>query len=148
MIRLLNPASQVSVASLSKTALILQRKGRGLVWWVLGEFLMRLSCRLMLSTFVVTAAFAAPASAKPAQCFTTDDGYYSCDFRGLDKAGSFRTSARGYPTYVLEVYQSGRAYGYADFGTGSKPLPGEYIRSRQDRACWDNTVTGTQICAW
>ena len=121
MIRLLNPASQVSVASLSKTALILQRKGRGLVWWVLGEFLMRLSCRLMLSTFVVTAAFA---------------------------AGSFRTSARGYPTYVIEVYQSGRAYGYADFGTGSKPLPGEYIRSRQDRACWDNTVTGTQICAW
>ena len=49
-------------------------------------------------------ASAAPASAKPAQCFTTDDGYYSCDFRGLDKAGSFTTKARGYPTYVIEVY--------------------------------------------
>jgi hypothetical protein len=91
---------------------------------------------------------AAPAWAKPAQCFSTDDGYYPCNFRGNDSAGSFTTSARGYPTYTIEVYRPGRAYGYADFGTGNRPLPGEYIRSRKDGACWDNTETNTQICAW
>ena len=88
------------------------------------------------------------AAAKPAQCFTTDDGYYACDFRGLDRAGSFRIRAPGRPAYVIEVYESGRAYGFADFGSGSVSLPGEYIRSRRDRACWDNTETSTQICAW
>ena len=94
------------------------------------------------------ALFATPALAKPAQCFTTDDGYYSCNFRGLDSAGSFTVSAPNRPSYTIEVYRPGRAYGYADFGTGSTSLPGEYIRNRQDRACWDNTETGTQICAW
>lgn len=107
--------------------------------------------RFQTVIFVAASAVciaAAPAVAKPAQCFTTDDGYYSCDFRGLDKAGSFRIQSRGYPSYVIEVYSNGRAYGYADFGSGSRPLPGEYIRSRKDGACWDNTVTDTQICAW
>lgn len=94
------------------------------------------------------ASLATPAHAKPAQCFTTDDGYYSCDFRGIDKAGSFTVSAPNRPTYTIEVYKPGRAYGFADFGTGNTSLPGEYIRSRQDGACWDNTATGTQICAW
>lgn len=105
--------------------------------------------------FLIAAAGAAlctflaqPAAAKTAKCFSTDAGYYPCNFRGLDKAGSFTTWARGYPTYTIEIYRPGRAYGYADFGTGSRPLPGEYIRSRQDRACWDSTETGTQICAW
>lgn len=94
------------------------------------------------------AVWASAADAKPAQCFSTDDGYYSCNFRGTDGSGSFVTWARGYPTYTIEVYRSGRAYGYGDFGNGNVSLPGEYVRSRQDGACWDNTVTGTQICAW
>lgn len=102
-----------------------------------------------LGASTVSLLMAGGAEAKPAQCFTTDDGYYSCDFRGLDSAGSFRTRASGYPTYTIEVFQPGRAYGYADFGGGRNTnLPGEYIRSRQDRACWDSTETGTQICAW
>jgi hypothetical protein len=108
--------------------------------------------RVLFSFALASAAAslaAAPASAKPAQCFSTDDGYYSCDFRGIDSAGSFTTRARGYPTYTIEVYRPGRAYGYADFGNGrNTSLPGEYIRNRQDRACWDNTETDTQICAW
>ena len=48
-------------------------------------------------------AGAFPAAAKPARCFTTDDGYYNCDFRGLDRDGSFEISARGYPTYSLWI---------------------------------------------
>lgn len=88
------------------------------------------------------------AEAKPARCFTTDDGYFSCDFRGLDNAGSFRIKARGYPTYTLEVDQPGFAYGYADFGDGNVSLPGQYVRSRDDGACWANPETSTKICAW
>ena len=89
------------------------------------------------------------AEAKPARCFTSDDGHYDCDFRGLDKAGSFRISAPGKPTFTLEVDSPGVAFGFADFGTGRNvPLPGTFIRSREDGACWDNDVTDTRICAW
>ena len=105
---------------------------------------MKLKIFLLLSMTV--CAFA--ADAKSAQCFSTDDGYYSCNFRGTDDSGSFVTWARGYPTYTINVESPGRAYGYGDFGSGNVSLPGEYVRSRQDGACWDNTVTGTQICAW
>ncbi len=104
---------------------------------------------LTAAILVVSAVgFSQFAAAKPAQCFSTDDGYYSCDFKGLDSAGSFRTRATGYPTYTIEIYDKGRAYGYGDFGSGNKSLPGEFIRSRADGACWDNTETGIQICAW
>ena len=89
-----------------------------------------------------------PAMAKPARCFTTDDGYYDCDFRGLDQNGSFRIKAAGYPTYTLEMEKGGFGFGYADFGSGNTPLPGHYTRNRSDGACWDNSDTGTQICAW
>ena len=96
--------------------------------------------------FVVLSAL--PASAKTARCFTTDDGYYGCAFRGLDGAGSFRISAPGRPTYTLEVDRAGFAFGYADYGSGNVALPGQYVRSRDDGACWNNPETSTKICAW
>jgi hypothetical protein len=109
----------------------------------------------MRSTIIIAgAALAAtafsvlPASAKSARCFTTDDGYYDCSFRGLDGAGSFRISAPGYPTFTIEVYEPGFAYGYADYGSGSVSLPGQFVRSDDDGACWNNPETSTQICAW
>lgn len=91
---------------------------------------------------------AGAAEAKPARCYTTDDGYYACNFRGLDNAGSFRVSASGYPTYTIEVVERGLAYGYANFGGGQVVLPGQYIRQRSDPACWANSSTGAAICAW
>lgn len=97
---------------------------------------------------VVLMAFATPASAKPARCFTSDDGYFQCDFRGLDSLGSFRIRAAGYPTYTLEVDQPGFAYGYVNLGGRNIPLPGQYVRSRDDGACWQNPETNTKICAW
>lgn len=94
-------------------------------------------------------AIASAAHAKPATCFTTDDGEYPCDFRGLDKAGSFTISAAGKPTYTLEVDSPGVAFGFADFGTGRNvALPGTFYRSEDDSACWDNDVTEVRICAW
>lgn len=99
-----------------------------------------------LSTLVVSAG---PASAKSARCFTTDDGYYPCDFRGTDGSGSFEISAPGKPTFSLIVERPGFASAYADFGTGRNvPLPGMYVRERDQPACWSNPETNTKICAW
>ena len=42
----------------------------------------------------------------------------------------------------------GFAYGYADYGSGNVSLPGQYVRSRDDGACWNNPETSTMICAW
>ena len=92
--------------------------------------------------------WAGAAEAKRARCYTSDDGYYSCSFRGLDEAGSFRISAAGYPTFTIEVESAGFAYGYADYGSGNVSLPGQYVRSRDDGACWNNPETSTKICAW
>ena len=43
---------------------------------------------------------------------------------------------------------AGFAYGYADYGSGNVSLPGQYVRSRDDGACWNNPETSTKICAW
>ena len=90
-----------------------------------------------------------PAIAKPARCFTTDDGHYDCQFRSTDSDGSFEVSAKGKPTFILIMESPGVAFGYADFGTGRNvSLPGQYIRQDTDRACWENTETNTKICVW
>ena len=89
------------------------------------------------------------AEAKPARCFTTDDGYYPCDFRGTDRDGSFEISAPGKPTFSLIVDRPGFASAFADFGTGRNvSLPGMYVRERDQPACWSNPETTTKICAW
>ena len=89
-----------------------------------------------------------PATAKPARCFTTDDGYYDCNFRGLDRDGSFEISARGYPTYSLWIDRPGFAAGFVNLGGRNIALPGLYVRQRDDGACWANPETNTKICAW
>ena len=96
----------------------------------------------------VLVAVCVPAHAKRARCFSSDDGYYSCNFRSLDTDGSFETSAEGYPTYTLQVDRPGFAYGFLDLGAGNVSLPGEYVRQSDDPACWANPDTSTKICAW
>lgn len=112
---------------------------------------MRAAARFTIGMLAAAAGLAAAisaADAKRARCFTTDDGYYPCNFRGIDDAGSFTIWAGGYPTFTLEVDRPGFAYGYADYGTGNVSLPGQYVRSRDDGACWNNPETSTKICAW
>jgi hypothetical protein len=107
--------------------------------------------RILIATGVCAMALLAltvSAEAKRARCFTTDDGYYSCNYTGLDDAGSFRISAAGYPTITLEINRPGFAFGYARFGGRNVSLPGQYVRSRDDGACWNNPETNTKICAW
>lgn len=91
---------------------------------------------------------AGPALAKPARCFTTDDGHYDCDFKGTDRQGSFEISAPGKPTYSLIVDAPGVAFGFINFGDRNISLPGEYRRQADDGACWGNSATNTKICAW
>jgi hypothetical protein len=96
----------------------------------------------------VTAGAVLPAEAKKARCFTTDDGYFQCNFTGTDNRGSFRISAPGYPAYALEIDQPGFAWGYVEIGGRSISLPGQFVRGSDDPACWSNPETNTKICAW
>lgn len=93
---------------------------------------------------------AAPAAAAEAECYTTDDGYYDCEFQLTDDDGSFEISAAGYPSFSLVMEGTGIAYGYGTFEPGGRsvPLPGQFVRSKEDGACWVNSDTDTEICAW
>jgi hypothetical protein len=88
------------------------------------------------------------AQARPARCYTTDDGNFPCEFRATARDGSFEISAPGKPTYILNVTEPGIAYGFVNLGGRNVALPGRYLRSRSEPACWDNNSTITRICAW
>ena len=97
---------------------------------------------------IVLCGLTAPGEAKPARCFSTDDGEYRCNFIATDRDGSFEISAPGKPTFSLIVEEPGVASGFADFGDGSISLPGSYLRSDSDPACWVNDTTSAELCAW
>lgn len=102
-----------------------------------------------LTALGLAAALATTAAdAKRARCFTTDDGYFPCTFVATDDDGSFEISARGKPTYSLIVESPGFASAFVDFGGRNVSLPGMYVRSSDDGACWNNPETSTRICAW
>jgi hypothetical protein len=105
--------------------------------------------KLALFTAMVLAIGASsPAMAKPARCFTTDDGYFRCDFRKTDRAGSFEIRARGKPGYSLIVEDSGFASGYLRVGGRGIPINGMFVRDRGDGACWNNPEQNVKLCAW
>ncbi len=98
---------------------------------------------------VAAMLWSGSADAKRARCFTTDDGYFACTFTATDADGSFEISARGKPAYSLIVDEPGFASAFIRFGGGRNvSLPGMYVRSRDDGACWNNPETATKICAW
>lgn len=101
-----------------------------------------------LSLLLLFAVAALPAQAKSARCFTTDDGYFACSFRGTDRAGSFVISAPGRPTYALQVAEPGFAYGFVNVGDRNVSLPGQFVRGSDDPACWANPETNVKICVW
>src|SRR4051794_19421488 len=90
------------------------------------------------------------AAAKSARCFTTDDGEYDCTFVATDADGGFEISAPGKPTFFLLMTEPGVASAYGDYsGDGHNVmLPGSFLRSEDDPACWENAETETKICAW
>jgi hypothetical protein len=96
---------------------------------------------------VLLCCIAKGAEAKPAKCFTTDDGSYACEFRRTDADGSFKISARGKPTYILNISEPGIGFGYVNLGQRNIPLPGRYLRSKSEPGCWVNDTTQAKICA-
>jgi hypothetical protein len=106
---------------------------------------------LFWATLVAALAMAAltgPASAKRARCFTTDDGYFSCQFKATDKAGSFEIKGSATPTYSIIVERPGFANGYINFGNRGIPVSGMFVRQSDDPACWNNPEMNVKLCAW
>jgi len=103
---------------------------------------------LLAAATIATITVADDVFAKPASCFTTDDGHYDCDFQSLDRDGSFSISAPGYPTYSLWIDSPGFAAGFVELGGRNVSLPGLYERQDDDAACWGNPETDTRLCAW
>jgi hypothetical protein len=87
------------------------------------------------------------AEARPARCYTSDEGVYDCDF-AAGPQGGFTISASGKPTVILNIDAPGTAFGFARLGGRNVPLPGRYRRSAADPACWKNDATGARVCAW
>jgi hypothetical protein len=105
---------------------------------------------LLLRIGLFLAAFGcaiSAAEARPASCFTTDEGRYACNFRATGRDGSFEISAPGKPTYILTVDAPGVAFGFVNLGPRNIALPGRFLRSRSEPECWVNDSTGSKICA-
>jgi hypothetical protein len=91
---------------------------------------------------------AGSAQAKPARCFTTDDGEFGCQFRTTGRDGSFEISAPGKPRFMLNMTEPNVAFGFVNFGPRNISLPGRYLRDRNDPGCWVNDATADKMCAW
>lgn len=109
--------------------------------------MLRVALAPLLAVLMLPAA-AGPADAKQARCFNSDDGSYTCDFRQFGGDGSFSVSAPLKPTYTISIVRQGVADGFADYGEGNRFLPGPFLRSKADRACWISDATSFRICAY
>jgi hypothetical protein len=104
--------------------------------------------RTPLTIAALCAAMTGAADARPARCFTTDEGSFQCDFRTTDRDGSFEITAPGKPTYILTISEKDIAFGFVNLGSRNTPLPGRYLRSKTERGCWVNDTTSAKICAY
>lgn len=95
----------------------------------------------------ISCCWLSVVEAKPASCSTSDEGSFSCEFRATAADGSFEISAPGKPTYILNMIEPGVASGFVNLGTKNVSLPGRYLRSAAEPACWVNDSTGARICA-
>ena len=104
----------------------------------------------ILAATVAVALSTAGAEAKSARCFTTDDGEYDCAFVATDTHGSFEITAPDKPKFSVVISEPGVAFVFGDYndGGGNVALPGRYLRSESDPACWVNEDTETTLCAW
>jgi hypothetical protein len=96
----------------------------------------------------VFCCLAGVAIARPARCFTTDDGEFGCQFRTTGRDGSFEISAPGKPRFMLNMTEPNVAFGFVNFGPRNISLPGRYMRDRNDPGCWVNDATADKMCAW
>ncbi|MCK5932291.1 MAG: carboxypeptidase regulatory-like domain-containing protein [Fulvimarina manganoxydans] len=108
---------------------------------------MRAICVCLTGLVLSGAVWADSAEAKSARCFSTDDGYFDCDFQMTDRDGSFSIEGPGV-SYSLVIERPGFASAFVNLGDRNISLPGLYVRQTTDPACWANPETETKICAW
>ncbi len=102
-----------------------------------------------VAAIAASAAIASSAAfAKPAKCFTTDDGHYACTFKLIDNDGSFEITAPGKLALRISITAPGTAAAFISSGERFTAMPGEYKRSKTDGACWENAEMESKICAW
>jgi len=106
--------------------------------------------RALAALVIATLSLGGSALGDEAVCYTSDDGEYPCAFTLLDDAGSFEIAADGMPTFQVWIDAPGEASVGAVFEPGGRSvgLPGTYLRSEEDGACWIGSETDTEICAW
>ncbi len=102
----------------------------------------------VLGGAALCVALSTAGEARPARCFTTDEGSFHCDFRTTGRDGSFQISAPGKPTYILTIDEQDVAFGFVRLGGRNTALPGRYLRSKTERGCWVNDTTSARICAY
>ena len=102
---------------------------------------------LLLGAALPAALAASPVAARPAQCDTTDDGAYRCDFRTTDRGGSFVVYARGKPDYSVVVGPSGLGSAFVHLGPRDISLAGPYRLDPSGSGCWISVSVGARICA-
>ncbi len=101
----------------------------------------------LVAVAALSIGMATAVDARPARCFTTDEGSFACDFRSVDRDGSFRISAPGKPTYTLTISEKDVGFGFVNLGARNTALPGRYLRSKTQPECWVNDTTDAKICA-
>ena len=104
------------------------------------------TCHAGLIVAIVAISVPGVAGAREARCSTTDDGSYDCDFKPIDRRGSFQITGPGKPLYILNMDSPGVAFGFVNLGNRNISLPGRYLRSKTDPACWMGDEAKTQIC--
>ena len=87
------------------------------------------------------------AEARQARCYTSDDGFYDCEFVA-DRQGSFTISAKNKPTVILNIDEPGIAFGFVELGGRNVALPGRYRRNPAYPACWNNDAVPDRVCVW
>ena len=110
---------------------------------------MKTRSKVLLTLLGVGVSFCAalPAEARPARCSTTNEGSYACDFQPTGNDGSFRISAPGKPTYIINVIEPGVGSAFVNYGTRNVFLSGRYVRQQGGSGCWVNFENRSRICA-
>jgi hypothetical protein len=106
--------------------------------------------RLFLLFVFAVIGLSTLAHAKSARCFTTDDGYFPCQFKATDKAGSFEIRSDRDPNlgYTIIIDEPGFASGFVIIDGRSISVGGMFVRQRDDGACWNNPELNLKVCAW
>jgi hypothetical protein len=78
-------------------------------------------------------------------CFTTGNGSFPCEIRPTDANGSFEISAPNIK-YIFNMAEPGVAWVFLGVGEKTVPLPGPFLRSKSEPACWENEAKTDKIC--